>query len=183
MVTAPILNHLLSEIESRFNSHQKTALLGLYLISLLLVSKTLKDVTDELRPLEKMYAGDLNDNFFSELHQWYLKWECEKHAHGISALSTSLSDTLPHVSSYYANIGIIMRILCTLPVTSCSSERTFSALKRIKTSLRSSMGTERLTALTLLHIHRDIDIDIPEVIDDFARRHPRLMKLANILHS
>ena len=46
-----------------------------------------------------------------------------------------------------------------------SSERSFSALKRIKTSIGSSMGNERLTALTLLHIHRDVEIDV-EVIDE-----------------
>ena len=71
--------------------------------------------------------------------------------------------------------------MCTLPVTSCSSERSFSALKQIKTSLRSSMGNERLTALTLLYIHRDVEIDIEEVIVEFGRRYPRRMKLANIL--
>ena len=43
------------------------------------------------------------------------------------------------------------------------------------------MGNERLTSLALLHLHRDIDIDIPEVIDEFARRHPRRMELLNIL--
>ena len=171
----------LSEIESRFSAHQKTALLGLYLIPSLLVSKTLEEVTDELTPLEKMYAGDLTDSFFRELHQWYLKWEHEKYTHGINALPTSLSHTLPQVSSYYANIGIILRILCTLPVTSCSAERSFSALKRVKSSLRSSIGNKRLSALTLLHIHRDVDIDIPEMTDEFDRRHPRRMKLANIL--
>ena len=129
-----------------------------------------------------MYADDLKDgSFTSELHQWYLKWESVRNDHGLDALPTSLSHTLPHASSYYANIGILLRILCTLPVTSCSFERSFSALKRIKTFLRSSMGNERLTALTLLHIHRDIEIDIPEVIDEFARRYPRRMKLANIL--
>ena len=152
-----MLDHILSEIKSRFSAHQKTALLGLYLIPSLLVTKTLEEVTDTLRPVERMYSDDLNDsNFLIEVHQWYLKWEHEKNTHGINALPTSLFHTLPQVSSYYANIGTILRILCTLPVTSCSSERSFSALKRIKTSLRSTMGNERLTALTLLHIHRDI---------------------------
>lgn len=181
-VTIPMLDHILSEIGSRFSSHQKTALLGLYLIPSLLVTKTLEEVTETLKPLEMMYSGDLNDsNFVSELHQWYVKWKREENTHGINALPTSLCHTLPYVSSYYANIGILLRLLCTLPVTSCSSERSFSALKRIKTSLRSTMGNERLTGLTLLHIHRDIDIDIQEVIDEFARRHPRRMKLANLL--
>ena len=178
-VTIPMLDHILSEIESRFSAHQKTALLGLYLIPSLLVSKTLEEVTDELTQLVKMYAGDLTDNFFSELHQWYLKWEHEKNTHGINAQAflTLYLRFHPTMPTLVSSCGI----LCTLPVTSCSAERSFSALKRVKSSLRSSMGNERLSALTLLHIHRDIDIDITEVTNEFARRHPRRMKLANIL--
>ena len=48
-------------------------------------------------------------------------------------------------------------------------------------ALRSTMSDERLTSLTLLHVHRDIDIEISEVIDEFARRHPRCIQLTNIL--
>ncbi len=33
-------------------------------------------------------------------------------------------------------------------------------------------GNECLTSLALLHLHRDIDISLPDVIDAFARRHP-----------
>ena len=43
------------------------------------------------------------------------------------------------------------------------------------------MGNERLSSLSLLHVHKDIDINIDEVIDEFARRHPRQLQLANIL--
>ena len=127
-----------------------------------------------------MYTSVLQDDSFKpELHQWYLKWKKED-THGIQALPNTLAFTLPHCSSYFANIQILLRILYTLPVTSCSSERSFSALKRIKTNIRSSMTNDRLTSLTLLHIHHDIAVDIPQVIQ-FARRHPRRLKLANIL--
>ena len=44
-----------------------------------------------------------------------------------------------------------------------------------------AMSNERLTSLALLHFHRDIDINIAEVIDEFARRFPRRLQLANIL--
>ena len=43
------------------------------------------------------------------------------------------------------------------------------------------MGNERLTALILLHVHRDIEVDIPQVINEFAKRYPKRMKLNNIL--
>ena len=72
----------------------------------------------------------------------------------------------------------IFPILCTLPVTSCSGERSFSGLKRIK---RSTMGNQHLSSLTPLHLHRDIHIKVEDIVDDCARRHPRRLKLANIL--
>ncbi len=74
-----------------------------------------------------------------------------------------------------------LKILCTLPVTSCSAERSFSGLKRIKTPFRSSMTNTRLTGLTLLQIHRDIPIDVEAAIDQFARMHPRRMTMMEIL--
>ncbi len=43
-------------------------------------------------------------------------------------------------------------------------------LKLIKTSLRSSMGQDRLNGLAMLYYHRDIEITSEEVVDD---SHPR----------
>ena len=39
-------------------------------------------------------------------------------------------------------------------------ERSFSVLIRLKTYLRTTMLQDRLTSLAVLHVHRDIDIDI-----------------------
>ena len=86
-----------------------------------------------------------------------------------------------HASTMFPNVRALLTIICTLPVTSCSAERSFSAVKRLKTAVRSSMGTERLTGLALLHIHRNIHLEIPDIVEEFARRHPRRLKLSNIL--
>lgn len=181
-ITIPVFDHLISEIKARFSSHQKTALLGLHLIPSILVTKPFSEIRDVLNPLQDLYVDDLQDSSITaEVHQWYMKWKAEKEEHGMEALPKTLAFTLPHCSSYYANIDILLRILCTLPVTSCSSERSFSALKRIKTQLRSSMTNERLTSLTLLHVHQDIPVDISETIDEFSRRYPRRLRLINIL--
>ena len=50
-----------------------------------------------------------------------------------------------------------------------------------ETPLRSTMGDERLSSLALLHVHRDIDINVEDIMDEFNRRHPRRLQLANIL--
>ena len=36
------------------------------------------------------------------------------------------------------------------------------------------MSEDRLTGLALMHIHSDMDINLDEIIDNFAREHPRL---------
>ena len=50
------------------------------------------------------------------------------------------------------------------------AERSFSALKRIKTRLRSTMAQSRLSSLAVLSIEREIaqKIDHDDVIDEFA---------------
>ena len=170
-------------MEARFSKHQQTALNGLYLIPSILTTKSLAEITSKVAEFKDMYGEDLphSSSLQSEVHSWYLKWREQKEEHGIQSLPITLAFTLPHASSLYPNIRVLLLILCTLPVTSCSSERSFSCLKRIKTTLRSSMGNERLSSLALLHTHRDIEIDIAEVIDEFSRRHPRRMQLTDIL--
>ena len=41
------------------------------------------------------------------------------------------------------------------------------------------MGEDRLNALLLLHVHRDIKLDYDKIIDDFALRNPRKMVIMN----
>ena len=43
------------------------------------------------------------------------------------------------------------------------------------------MGNERLTSLALLHLHRDIDVSVSDIVEEFSRRHPRRLHLADIL--
>ena len=50
----------------------------------------------------------------------------------------------------------LLRLYKTIPITSASSERTFSALRRLLTYLRSSMTERRLNNCLLLHVHKDI---------------------------
>ncbi len=64
----------------------------------------------------------------------------------------------------------------TLPVTSCECERSISMLKLIKTSLRSSMGQDRLNGLANYY-HRDIEITSEEVVDEFSSKTDGIMTI------
>ena len=79
------------------------------------------------------------------------------------------------------NVHKLLRILCTLPITSAERERLFSTLWRLKTYLRVTMTSERVSGLALMNIHHGRQIDIDATIDIFARKHPRRLLLSDIL--
>jgi hypothetical protein len=68
-------------------------------------------------------------------------------------------------------------LFAIIPVITCTSKRSFSSLKRIKTYLRSTMGENRLNGLALLNIHPEIIIKPEEVVDAYANKHPRRLQL------
>ena len=75
----------------------------------------------------------------------------------------------------FPNIHRIITLLLLIPVSSATVERGNSAIKRIKSSQRSTMGQDRLNALTLLQIHRDIPLDYKKIVDIFINKNPRRM--------
>ena len=70
-----------------------------------------------------------------------------------------------------------------VPVTIATVERSNSALKYVKTDLRSTIRQEQLNSLLLLFIHKDKDIalDYDTIMNVFADKHPRRMLLSNLL--
>ncbi|OXA48852.1 Zinc finger MYM-type protein 1 [Folsomia candida] len=83
------------------------------------------------------------------------------------------------LASAYPNCETALRIFLTLPVSVASNERSFSKMKIVKNYLRSTMGQERLNALALISIGREVadDIDFDEVINDFASQKCRKIKI------
>ncbi|XP_063762101.1 uncharacterized protein LOC134879487 [Eleginops maclovinus] len=66
----------------------------------------------------------------------------------------------------------LLKILITTPMTTAESERCFSTLKRIKTFLRNTMSQDRLNALAMLSMEKNLVKTIPDfnqrVIEKFA---------------
>ena len=63
--------------------------------------------------------------------------------------NTSLVATLP-------DFVHTLRLLLLIPATTCSAERSFSSLRRLKTYLRNNMTPSRLNNLAVLNIHKDV---------------------------
>ena len=66
------------------------------------------------------------------------------------------------------HIHILLRLICTLPVTSSECECSISVLHRLKTYLRSTMGQERMTGLALMHIKYGMELNLDDIIIIFC---------------
>ena len=82
---------------------------------------------------------------------------------------------LPHNRIFY-RVHKAVKIGATLPVTSASSERSFSALRRIKTYLRTTMSDQRTSDLGVLAINREelSKLAVADVIKRFATKNQRI---------
>ena len=64
-----------------------------------------------------------------------------------------------------------VQLILVMPATNATSERSFSALRRVKGYLRSTMGQQRLNNLMVLHVHRDCtdSLNLIDVANDFVK--------------
>lgn len=164
-VAIPLLDDFISQLNSRFLDHKNIMNSFYTLIPTVCCDKSL-DVQD-FKVYDKRINSDLLE---AEFEIWKTKWSkisktCRPSC-PIEALNECSRDLFP-------NMHALFRIFVTLPVTTCTPERTFSTLKRLKTYLRNSCGQERLTGLALMSVHRDVDIDNEEIITTFAMEKAR----------
>ncbi len=78
----------------------------------------------------------------------------------------------------HSDINALLRVMVTLPMTTCTVERLFSNVYRIKTRLRSSMSTRRHKNLSLLCMERELanSLDNEEIIA-LLNSKPRRLRL------
>ena len=70
-------------------------------------------------------------------------------------------------------LGKMLKIFCCLPINSCEAERSFSALRRVKSYLRTTMGQSRLRNLAIMNIERKtvtnvVASEIEKLVDNFG---------------
>lgn len=119
------------------------------------------------------------DSLVEEGKLWYNVWKnrntSQNETKNISFISL-LDET-----NLYPTIHTALTIALTLPVTTCSVERTFSTLRRVKTWTRNSIGDNRLNGLCMIAVHKEFVINhklelIEEIINEFGLL-PRRMEL------
>ena len=57
--------------------------------------------------------------------------------------------------SFYSQVCILVRLILVMPATNAVSERSFSAMRRLKSYLHSTMTQSRLNHLMILHLNKE----------------------------
>lgn len=71
--------------------------------------------------------------------------------------------------SIYPNIKVLLKILATVPVTSCTPERSFSTLRNLLIYLRSTMGNTAINGLAFLNVYEVIPVNAEEVLNELCK--------------
>ena len=106
------------------------------------------------------------DNFEQEALVWYDIYSKKE------MNDTSMIELLT-MSRMFPAVCKALAIALSLPATTCTVERSFSTLCRVKTWLRSTMSDHRLSGLCMMSVHRQrVNADktelIKKVIDKFG---------------
>ena len=204
--TIQFLEHVLRQIDERFNSRTEKIVQGYVLVPRELIRKVEKDGDSSWKPVVRDLVSQYPDDFPNkfkldaemEIYLTYWKSENERlltlrtnvRPHTSTdkgdelELPKSIAETLKAIRPIKDIVPTIvkaLRLLGTIPVTACECERCNSSLKRLKTYTRSTVGQERMDSLALSHIHRFVNVNTDNIIDEFARRNPRRLEFARIL--
>ena len=158
----PILDAIITELRNRFDSKNLDLMRAIQCCNPL--SAQFLDI-EHLLPLVESYSC---------LNKEYLTMECRLAKQTLQNKEMqSINDVLQQVyllKAAFPNLVKLLQISLTIAVSTAECERSFSALKRIKTFLRSTMSEQRLTDLALLSIEKQLSQNLPldEVIDRFA---------------
>ncbi|XP_029345792.1 uncharacterized protein LOC103308300 [Acyrthosiphon pisum] len=137
----PYLDELSMSLTNRFTKHKKVLLSLQHIVPFYVINSNYSDVSDAITFYQTDFEDSYNPSIIEgEWRLWRSKWKlfCSNSSdsipkNAIEALKKCNKDEFP-------TIYVLLKILCTIPVTTASVERSFSTLGRLKTFLRNQQG-------------------------------------------
>lgn len=132
-------------------------------------------VIEKTRAIFNFYNSDISEDICDEILHLKAVFNANFECNFISPLSLLNQIHKLKVDSLFPNLVVILKIICTIPVTVCEAERSFSCLSRIKNEIRTTMSQDRLNNLAILCIESELarELDYSEVIEEFSNKKAR----------
>ncbi|XP_024632167.1 uncharacterized protein [Medicago truncatula] len=141
------------------------------------------DIDNICALVHKFYPLDFGEQDKKSLryHLHYFHLDDVSHP-GLNKLSTMSElcealNTTRKADTHYL-VDCLIRLILTLPVSTATTERSFSAMKLIKTRLRNKMEDEFLADSMMLYIEKEIadQFSTDSIIDEFKSKKDRTVK-------
>lgn len=127
-------------------------------------------LTGSFKP-EILKYPELNESLQQELEFFHHQFK----GSSVEDYRKIFTDMVPEVRRMFPQVGTLVRLLLVSPASSCTAERSFSALRRMKTWLRSTMTQQRLNHLMICHVHSDrlAALSPQKIAEEFIRSEDR----------
>ena len=160
----------IATIENRFE--QKDYKTYSALEQLIIKAAAKRDYLEELNEVVSFYASDFSK---SELETQLellgqMKIPASGHHLQFCDIHKCFQSLPPAQLSLLSQVSLLVKLITIMPATNAVSERSASALRRVKTYLRSSMTQMRLNNMMVVHIHKTLTdtIDIKSILTEFS---------------
>ncbi|XP_050301517.1 uncharacterized protein LOC126739760 [Anthonomus grandis grandis] len=164
-ITIPYLDSIINSLEIRFSEENRPSFTLLKLHPAQMKNISLEELEEACEEFKNVYGVT---NMHNEIELW--KNICEEKPESVKM---SVVDILKETDDFFPEIKKALQILVALPCTTCTVERSFSSLRRIKTWLRSTMSETRLNGLAVMSVHRQ---HIFKNLDDFVNKVQRTLE-------
>ncbi|KAM8972044.1 zinc finger MYM-type protein 1-like [Pelodytes ibericus] len=165
----PCVDRMLSELDHRFSSINKKLMKGIQACSP--VSPNF--LPEDLAEIGRHYKVELKCEEVLVAKHFFGR----KQQHGEQLSMVQIYQQLDPLM--FPTVKKNIQIALTIPVSSCSCGRSFSALRRLHNWLRCTMGQPRLNNLAILSIEKQVLFSISEedIIDRFGHKQTRRQAL------
>ena len=158
-----LLDNAISELRERFTNSA-----GLRQYSIIEQTLLSGRSTNEAQTVLALYPELDVDDLAAELRMFHRGRTLRTLAETV----TVLKSMCPEVRAEFRQVCTLVRLLLVCPASSAQAERSFSALRRIKTWLRTTMTQTRLNAIAVCHINRNMTdrVNVTELMTEFVSR-------------
>ncbi|KAJ8896194.1 hypothetical protein PR048_001537 [Dryococelus australis] len=154
-----VIDSIKGEIESRFQ-HPGVAIYKAF-VNVLVKSSNgeVENIRDQVLQICEPFKGDLNVERFTRQLAMLTELTAGRKINNVHDVLDSIRREQPQTRRLFSEVCTCFKLPLVLPATSATAERTFSALRHLKTWLRSTMTQERLNHIAVLAVHWDLAKD------------------------
>ena len=156
-----VVDNAVQQLSQRFDKASSSLKTYVLLDSMFLKGKVIPDII-KMYPELNLHSISVQLPMFKSQFEYVSVEEGRQHMQAVS----------PEVRLMFNQVERVLRLLLVMPASSCSAERSFSALRRLKTWLRNSMTQNRLNAVAVCHVHQHHldDLDLQKIAAEFVSR-------------